>query len=80
MKMTKLITKALILVTPVIWIGYDLYAFFHSGNSATESATLFRWSFRAPGLAFLIGVLCGHLFMPQTQVVDELAQNLTKKD
>lgn len=56
------LTKVLILATAVIWIAWDFYAYFHGGNPATESATLMRWSTYEPGIAFLVGVLCGHLF------------------
>lgn len=73
-----LITKIIILTTPLIWIGWDVYAYLTTGNSVTESATLFRWAVHAPGIAFLVGVLCGHLFVPQTEVVQEVAEEFKK--
>ena len=68
------ITKVIVLATPVLWIAWDLYAYLTDGNSATESATIYRWAFHAPGVAFLFGVLCGHLFVPQSEVIDELVK------
>jgi hypothetical protein len=56
------VTRVLILTTPLIWIGWDLYSYLTAGNASTESATIFRYSVHAPGVAFLVGVLCGHLF------------------
>jgi TRAP-type mannitol/chloroaromatic compound transport system permease small subunit len=69
----KTVTGIIIFCTAVIWIGWDIFAYFHYGNSATESATLYRWSFYAPGVSFLFGLLCGHLFFPQRQVIQEIA-------
>lgn len=74
-----LATKILVLATPVIWIGWDLYVDFTAGNSATESATIFRWAYHAPGVALLVGILMGHLFIPQTEVLSELAAEDAKK-
>jgi hypothetical protein len=71
--MAAVVTKILILSTAVIWIGWDVYAYIAYGNAATESATLFRWAYYAPGVSFLGGMLAGHLFFPQTQVIDEIA-------
>lgn len=56
------ITAALVLGTPLLWIAWDVYAYIRWGNPATESANIWRWSYRLPGIAFLVGVLCGHLF------------------
>jgi hypothetical protein len=70
--MGNIITQVVIMVTIVAWIGWDIYAYLHFGNAATESATIFRWSYHAPGAAFLAGILCGHLFFPQHEVLDEL--------
>lgn len=60
------ITGALIILTALIWIAWDIFARIHSGYPATESATLLRWSMQAPGVSFLVGMLMGHLFFPQT--------------
>ena len=56
------VTRLLILITPLVWILWDFYTYFTAGNVSTESATIFRYSSYAPGIAFLSGVLCGHFF------------------
>ena len=61
------ISRLLILGTPVIWIAWDVYTYFTAGNASTESATIFRYAYYAPGVAFLCGVLCGHLFFEMHQ-------------
>ena len=58
----QVVTRILVLLTPLIWIAWDVYTYFSLGNASTESATIFRYSVRAPGIAFLCGVLCGHFF------------------
>lgn len=55
-------TRIVVLLTPIIWIAYDLFAYFHWGNAYTESAYIFRWAYYCPGIAFLFGLLCGHFF------------------
>jgi hypothetical protein len=55
-------TQVLILATIVIWIIYDIIAFAYLGNPDTESATIARWGYHAPGIAFLCGLLMGHFF------------------
>ena len=66
------VTKILILSTVLIWIAFDIYIFLTQGNASTESATLYRWSYYAPGVSFLCGVLIGHLFFSQTGVIEEI--------
>ena len=48
---------------------YDLWAYRHAGNDATISRVLLRVSARrrlfAMAVVFLLGLLCGHLFLPQ---------------
>jgi hypothetical protein len=56
------VTRIIILLTPVVWIAWDVYTYFAAGNASTESATIFRYSVQAPGLAFIVGLLCGHFF------------------
>lgn len=55
-------TKVLILMTIVLWIAWDVYAYRQAGNIATESWTLKKWSYYAPGIACLLGILLGHFF------------------
>lgn len=65
----KILTMILILATIFIWIGYDIWVYIEAGNAATISMTMFRWAYHAPGVAFLFGILFGHLFFPQTLVL-----------
>ncbi len=58
----QVVTRIVILLTPIIWIAWDFYTYYTAGNPSTESATIFRYSTQAPGIAFLVGVLMGHLF------------------
>lgn len=75
MKLTT-ITRIIILATALAWIGWDVYAYIHGGVQATESYTFYELSFHYPGIAFLGGLLCGHLFFPQAQVIrDIIASN-----
>jgi len=58
----QVVTRLIVLITPIIWIAWDFYAYYSGGNAATESIFIWRNSYHAPGIAFLVGVLCGHLF------------------
>lgn len=55
-------TQILVLATPVLWIIWDVYTFLKNGNASTESATIWKYSVRLPGIALLVGILIGHLF------------------
>ena len=55
-------TKIIILATAVLWIAWDIYVYRKQGNLPTESWTLKKWSYYMPGIAFLFGVLMGHMF------------------
>ena len=71
------ITKWLILLTPVIWLAWDWYAYYHGGNPSTESATLVRWFHYYPQAAFLFGVLVGHIMFDLREPID-WSKDLTK--
>lgn len=75
----KTITQILIGLTVLVWIIWDVYTYIHSGNASTESATLYRWAYYAPGISFAFGILCGHLFYPQAEVINEISQEEMKK-
>ena len=73
-------TKVLILATILIWIGYDFWAYFQYGsNIATESWTVWKWSYRIPGIAFICGVLCGHFFF-QMSPPEDLSRPIAPKN
>lgn len=67
------ITEILILSTFVLWIGWDIYAYIRYGNKATESVRSYKAAYYAPGVGVLVGILVGHLFFPQSEVVQEIA-------
>jgi hypothetical protein len=56
------ITQIIILGSPLVWIAWDVYAYLKDGNATTESANIWKWSVRLPGIALLVGILVGHLF------------------
>ena len=59
----KKITRIVILVGVVLWIGWDLYAVI-AGNDATISIQLTSWAHKLPILPFGVGVVIGHWFWP----------------
>lgn len=72
------ITRILILATPLVWIAWDVVAYFGAGNPATESATLVRWFHEYPGFAFLFGVLVGHTVFDMREPIDWSKDNTPK--
>jgi hypothetical protein len=71
----KTLTALVIVAVIVGLIVYDLIAYAVGGNPATISRTVLRISQRAGGfglsVAFALGVLVGHLFLPQRPTRDE---------
>jgi len=57
-----LYTIWLMSVTAVIWISYDVMVYIKAGNAATESASIWRYSYIIPGIPYLSGILFGHFF------------------
>lgn len=64
------VTRILILVTALIWIGWDFYVHHVTGNPSTESAVLFKWGYYSSAVPFLIGLLCGHIFFSLREPID----------
>ncbi len=62
MKFKWTFTRILILGTPLLWVLWDFVLYIRGGTIATESAQVSRWAIHFPGIAFLVGVLCGHWF------------------
>jgi hypothetical protein len=69
MQTWRTITAVLIVATILAVACYDLVAYVRVGNEATisriclETANNYRGF--AIGVVFLLGILCGHLFLPQ---------------
>ncbi len=60
---TKLITVAVIGVTAVLLIAYDIWARLREKDAdSTISAVIRDWSMKWPIIAFTFGVLMGHFF------------------
>jgi len=59
--MIRRVTQALILVTLVVWIGWDIFA--NPTDGATESEVIRDWQLALPGIAWGIGVLFGHFVL-----------------
>lgn len=59
----RMITLGIIAVTAILWIAWDIFVAFASGNDATESR-VFLWLSVHPILPFAMGVLMGHFFAP----------------
>ena len=63
--MAKKITPYFILVTFLVVVFYDGYAFWEGGQQATISYLIITdWIYNYPFLVFCSGVVCGHLFWP----------------
>ena len=58
------LTDAAILVFISVALILDAILLYFRGEEATISFRVAYWSRRAPVLAFLIGLLAGHLFWP----------------
>jgi hypothetical protein len=63
----QLITRILVLGTPLVWIAWDLYVFATFGTSATESHLIWTAYLAHRWIALLLGVamvtLFWHLFL-----------------
>ena len=67
---TRKITGILILITAIIWIVWDIYAYVFGGGNATISVVLTDFSFYSPALPFIMGGLMGHWFFPAKRSID----------
>ncbi|MEM3007283.1 MAG: hypothetical protein QXU32_09490 [Nitrososphaerales archaeon] len=64
----KTMTLLVVAFCVVVILVYDLMVvLFYQDVNATVSNTIYQASKRAPIIAFLAGVLCGHLFWPITK-------------
>lgn len=57
-------TRCFLLVTVIIWVGYDVWVYFARGVNETISVHVHDIAKMYPILPFLAGVLCGHFFAP----------------
>jgi hypothetical protein len=58
------LTKEIIVGIAVLVGVVDIWLVVRKGPAATISSTLLAWSKRYPIIAFLLGVVSGHLFWP----------------
>lgn len=68
--MTWVQATALVIVLVIVgWLAYDLLAFAFGGVGATISSVVLDWADDRRGVAIVvalvIGILIGHLFLPQ---------------
>lgn len=54
-------TGIFIIVTALIWIVYDAYAYV-TKKEETLSAAIRRWAYYSPIIPFFIGLLIGHWY------------------
>jgi hypothetical protein len=59
-----MLTEIVIIVTTVLIIGYDVYAYKKGGATLTVSLVMKRWAMKYPWIILLWGVLMGHFFWP----------------
>lgn len=60
------ITVAVILAVVLALVLYDVWALYRFGVDATISAITLRAAMAHPVVALAVGVVCGHLFWPQS--------------
>jgi hypothetical protein len=64
---TKKITILLLLAVIVILGGWDIYVAANAHSGDTISEIVLAASIERPIIPFVLGVVCGHLFWPQTK-------------
>jgi len=62
----KIATRAIILGTIAFWIAWDVIAAKYAGE--TESMIILSWAQQSIVLPHFLGFLCGHWFMPRTNL------------
>lgn len=64
--MRRRITQVGVILTAVVWIVWDVYAYSTGGNEATISRVITEASRDWPIIPLLVGIVLGHLFFSQT--------------
>lgn len=59
------ISGVIIVVTFLIWLGWDVYAYAYGGERATLSVVITEFSYYSPALPLIIGILIDHWFIPE---------------
>ena len=54
------VSMAVIAVTAIVWLIWDLYAYLK--DKKTLSYYIVNWSYYSPMVPFIAGVICGHWF------------------
>ena len=60
-----MVTELVLIVLTVALVAWDIYLAIDDTRGNTISQVIWRTARRHPVLAFAIGVLCGHLLLPQ---------------
>ncbi len=61
-------TTGFISIVAIIITLYDIWMLWRRGYEATISWVLLTWSRKYPIIAFMLGVLAGHIFWPNMVV------------
>jgi len=61
--MIRYITIAMIVLTGIFWVAWDIYAYMHGTNS-TISVVITDWAYYHPMAPFILGILMGHWLWP----------------
>lgn len=61
------ITILLLSIAIVVLGGWDIYVAVNDANGDTISEIVLAASVQRPIIPFVLGVICGHLFWPQTK-------------
>ena len=64
--MRRRITQVGVILTAVVWITWDVYAYATGGNEATISRVITEASRDWPIIPLIVGIVLGHLFFSQT--------------
>jgi len=63
---------AFFLLIHVLIAVWDIVAVIRGRPADTVSATLLDWSMAYPILAFIVGLVCGHVFWPQPVIIQKI--------
>ena len=65
LKRIRVISGIVLVVTAVVWIAWDIYAYAFGGGTTTLSSVITDFSYYSPALPLLAGGLIDHWFIPE---------------